>query len=97
MSADGTWKIVVQTPLGTQEVTARIVTDGGTFTAATEGAMGSQQVSGQVLGDTLTWTAKITNPMPLTIDFEATVAGDSMRGTAKLGLFGDAPLTGERI
>jgi hypothetical protein len=98
MSADGKWKITVQTPMGAQEVTADIKTDGGSFTAVTEGgAMGGQQVSGQVSGDTLTWSANITNPMPLKIDFEARVDGDAMTGTAKLGLFGNAPLIGVRV
>jgi hypothetical protein len=97
MSADGAWKIVVQTPLGPQEVTARIKTDGASFTATMEGAMGAQDISGDVTGDTLAWSMDITNPMPLRIDFNATVDGDRMTGTAKLGMFGAAPLNGERI
>jgi hypothetical protein len=97
MSADGKWKITVQTPMGAQEVTADITTDGGAFTARTEGAMGGQEVSGTVLGDTLAWSTDITSPMPLHIEFEAKVEGDRMSGSAKLGMFGSAPLTGERI
>jgi len=98
MSADGKWKIKVQSPLGTQEVTADIKTDGATFTAHTEGgAMGGQDISGEVMGDTLTWSSKITNPIHLTIDFEAKVDGDQMTGNAKLGMFGNAPLSGERV
>jgi hypothetical protein len=97
MSVDGNWKITIQTPMGAQEVTASITTSGDTFTGKTEGKMGSQEISGKVAGDTLTWTADITNPMPLRIDFEVKVAGDSMNGTAKLGPFGAAPLSGQRI
>ena len=98
MSADGKWKITVQTPLGTQEVTADIKTDGSTFTARTEGgAMGGQDIAGEVMGDTLTWTSNITSPMPMKIDFEARVDGDRLTGQAKLGMFGTAPLSGERI
>jgi hypothetical protein len=97
MSADGSWKITINTPMGAQEVTATITTSGDTFTGKTEGRMGSQDVSGKVDGDTLTWSAAITNPMPMTLEFTATVAGDAMTGNVKLGAFGDAPLSGVRV
>ena len=48
-------------------------------------------------GDTLTWSADITSPMPLTLDFTAKVAGDSMTGTVKLGMFGNSTMTGVRV
>ena len=96
-AADGTWKITVNTPMGAQEVTATIVTSGDSFTGKTEGRLGSQEISGKVAGDQLTWSANITNPMPMTLDFDATVAGDAMTGTVKLGNFGNAPLNGVRI
>ena len=97
MSADGNWKITINTPMGAQTVTAAIKTSGDTFTGTTEGQMGKQEVSGKVDGDTLTWSANITNPMPLTLEFEAKVDGDKMTGNVKLGMFGNAPLSGERV
>jgi hypothetical protein len=96
-AADGAWKITVNTPMGPQEVTANITTSGDTFTGRTEGRLGSQDISGTVNGDTLTWSADITNPMPMTLNFEATVSGDTMTGNVKLGAFGNAPMTGQRI
>jgi len=97
MSADGNWKITINTPMGAQTVNASITTSGGTFTGTTEGQMGKQEVSGKVDGDTLTWSANITNPMPMTLEFTAKVDGDKMNGNVKLGMFGNAPLSGERI
>ena len=96
MSADGNWKITINTPMGAQEVTANITTSGDTFTGKTEGRMGSQEISGKVAGDTLTWSSSISQPMPMTLEFTATVAGDSMSGNVKLGAFGNAPLSGVR-
>ncbi len=96
-SADGNWKITINTPMGAQEVTANITTSGDTFTGRTEGRMGSQEIQGKVDGDTLTWSANITNPMPMQLDFQATVNGDSMTGNVKLGAFGNAPLSGTRV
>jgi len=96
-AADGNWKITINTPMGAQEVTAEIKTSGDTFTGKTSGRMGDSEVSGKVDGDTLTWSANITQPMPMTLEFSATVAGDAMTGNVKLGAFGNAPLSGVRV
>ena len=95
-AADGNWKITINTPMGAQEVTAEIKTSGDTFSGKTSGRMGDSEVSGKVDGDTLTWSANITQPMPMTLEFSATVSGDSMTGNVKLGAFGNAPLSGVR-
>ena len=97
MSADGNWKITINTPMGAQEVNASITTNGDTFTGKTEGRMGSQEIEGKVNGNTLSWSANISQPMPMTLEFEATVDGDSMKGNVKLGAFGNAPMTGVRV
>jgi hypothetical protein len=96
MSADGNWKITINTPMGAQTVNASIKTSGDTFTGTTEGQMGKQEISGKVSGDTLIWSADITQPMPMTLEFSATVQGDNMSGNVKLGMFGNASLTGVR-
>jgi hypothetical protein len=96
MSADGNWKITINTPMGAQTVDASITTNGDTFTGTTKGQMGEQSVEGKVNGDTLTWSTAITSPMPMTLEFSATVNGDNMTGNVKLGAFGNASLTGVR-
>lgn len=96
MSADGTWKITISTPMGPQEVTAVITTQGDTFTGKTQGPMGDQEITGKVAGDTLTWSADITKPMPLKLEFDVKVDGDTMAGNAKLGPFGNAGVKGVR-
>ena len=96
MSADGAWKITVNTPMGPQTIDATITTSGDTFTGSAQGPMGNQDITGKVDGDVLTWSANITSPMPMTLDFTAKVEGDAMTGTVKLGMFGTAPLNGVR-
>ena len=96
MSADGNGKITINSPMGAQTVDASLKTNGDTFTGTTKGAMGEQAVEGKVSGDKLTWSTAITSPMPMTLEFEATVSGDSMTGNVKLGAFGSASLTGVR-
>jgi len=96
MSADGNWKITINTPMGAQTVDATLTTSGDTFTGVTKGPMGEQSVEGKIDGDTLTWSSAITSPMPMTLEFAATVNGDAMTGNVKLGAFGNAALTGVR-
>ena len=46
MSADGNWKITINSPMGAQEVEASITTSGDTFTGQTKGRMGEQAIEG---------------------------------------------------
>ena len=96
--ADGAevWNLTLNTPMGVQSMTARIVRQGEGFTGSISGEMGEQNITGNIAGSTLTWTLPLTKPVAIKLGFEATVAGDSMTGNVKLGMFGNAPLTGKR-
>lgn len=96
MSVDGAWKTTINSPMGAQQGTLTVVSNGDTFTGKMDGAQGSQDVSGKVDGDTLTFSAAITTPMPMTLEFTAKVEGDAMTGSVKAGAFGSFPLTGTR-
>ena len=96
MSVDGAWKTTVNSPMGVQEGELDITASGGAFTGTMKGRAGEQAISGKVDGDTLTWSASITSPFPMTLEFTATVSGDSMSGSVKAGAFGSSPLTGVR-
>ena len=97
MSADGNWKVTINTPMGARTMNVNIATSGDTFTGKVDSEMGTQEVQGKVDGDTLTWSTDITNPMPMKLEFTAKVEGDKMSGNCKLGMFGNASLTGERV
>ncbi len=96
MSADGNWKVTINTPMGARTMDVGITTSGDSFKGNVNSEMGSQEVTGKVDGDTLTWSTDITNPMPMKLEFTAKVDGDKMSGNVKLGMFGNAALTGER-
>ncbi|MFI4935859.1 MAG: hypothetical protein ACHP7N_14660 [Caulobacterales bacterium] len=96
MSADGTWKTTINSPMGVQQGTLSITTSGATFTGKMEGAQGAQDISGKVDGNTLTWGSKLTQPFPIDLEFTVVVTGDSMEGSVKAGSFGSSPLKGER-
>ena len=94
---DGTWDCVVKSPLGDQKTTLTVKSEGSTFTGTNAGAMGSTDVSGTVDGNTLAWKLSVTVPMPLTLDCQATVEGDTLNGTVGAGAFGSFPMMGKRV
>ncbi|MET0182955.1 MAG: hypothetical protein ABW199_08735 [Caulobacterales bacterium] len=96
MSADGKWNVTLNTPLGQQNAEITIKSEGANFTGSAQLQGNTQDIAGSVDGDTLTWKVSITQPMPLTLDFTAKIAGDDMAGSAKAGAFGSFPLTGKR-
>jgi len=97
MAADGKWEIVINSPMGAVKAKLDLKTDGGTLTGTQEAAQGSGPLeNGKVEGDNLSWSAKITSPMPMTLDFTGTVAGDTLSGSVKAGSFGSFPFSGTR-
>lgn len=97
-SADGTWKTTMNTPMGKQEGTLTLETDGSDLSGKLAGPQGEIDIiDGKVEGDKLTWKAKLTSPMPMTLDFDATVDGDNISGNVKLGAFGNATFSGTRV
>ena len=93
---DGTYECVVKSPLGDQNMTVTVTADGNTFSGAASGGMGSMDIGGTVDGNRLAWKQSITVPMPMTLDCEATVDGDTLTGSVGAGAFGSFPLTGKR-
>jgi hypothetical protein len=97
MSATGAWNISMETPMGTRKAQLNLTEEGSTLTGTMSGDAGSTPIAdGKVDGNKLFWKTDITQPMPLTLEFSATVDGGSLSGSVKLGMFGNAPLTGSR-
>ena len=97
MSADGTWNVTLNTPMGAQAGTLELATDGNTLTGTMSGPQGSMELeNGTADGDSLSWTVNMTQPMPIIIEATATVDGDEISGEAKLGAFGTATFSGSR-
>jgi hypothetical protein len=94
----GTWKLTIATPIGEQAVLLEITERDGLIQGrATQGAEVSELINPKLEDDHLTWTQQITRPMRLTLKFDVTVNGTTMRGTAKAGFLPSASLTGERL
>ena len=97
MAVDGNWTLTLTTPMGERKATLSLMAAGGTLTG-TQGAEGNtaEIFDGTVSGDNVSWKVSITNPMPLTLEFTGTVAGDSISGDMGIGPMGSFPFTGAR-
>jgi hypothetical protein len=97
MSATGQWAVTLKSPMGAQDATLSLTDDNGVLSGSMAGPQGEQAFSdGTVAGDTLTFNIAMTQPMPMTIECQAVISGDSISGTAKLGAFGQATFEGTR-
>ena len=97
MSVDGSYDCVTKSPMGDQKSVFTVKSDGDSFTGSNAGAMGALDVeNGKVDGNKLTWTMNMKVPMPMTLEAEATIDGDTLTGTIKAGAFGSMAMTGTR-
>ena len=98
MAVDGKWEIVINSPLGAQKAQLDLKADGGSLTGSQQAAQGSGPLeNGKIDGNSLSWSAKITSPMPMTLDFTGTMEGDKLSGSVKAGSFGSFPFSGTRV
>jgi hypothetical protein len=94
---DGNYDCVTKSPMGDQKSVFTVKSDGDSFTGQNAGAMGSLDVeNGKVDGNKLSWTMNMKVPMPMTLEAEATIDGDTLTGSVGAGAFGSFPMTGTR-
>jgi hypothetical protein len=98
MSADGTWKLVMNTPIGERKSTLTLKSAG----AALSGKMTNEEgnstdiLDGKADGNAVSFKAAIKSPMPLTLEFSGSVDGDKISGTVNASGVGSWPFSGTR-
>jgi hypothetical protein len=97
MAVDGTWTITMQTPLG-ERTSSLALKSAGSDLSGTQSADGNATdiFDGAVKGNDVSWKVKITNPMPLTLEFTGNVDGNSMSGRVSAGMIGSWNFAGTR-
>ena len=96
MSVDGTWNLTMNTPMGAQQATVELKTNGDSLEGTLTGPQGAVALEeGKVDGDALAWSIT-AQQMAMKIAFTVTVDGDKMTGQADLGTFGTATVEGVR-
>ena len=94
---DGEWDCITKSPLGEQKSVLTVKSNGDSFTGQNVGAQGALDViDGKVDGNKLTWKMEMKVPMPMTLDCQATIDGDTLTGTVGAGAFGAFPMSGTR-
>lgn len=95
MAVDGTYNITIKTPMGDQNATLTLKEEGGALTGQMSGQAGTSAIeNGKVNGDAVSWHAKVTSPMPITLEFDGKVDGGNISGNVKLGAFGTSTFSG---
>ncbi len=97
MSAAGTWKLAMQTPIGERTVTLTLQAAGASLTGKLSAEDGNAVdiYDGKLAGSTASWKANIKNPMPLTLEFTGDIDGDRIAGTVSAAV-GSWPFTGAK-
>ncbi|RFB03954.1 hypothetical protein [Parvularcula marina] len=96
MSFDGKYNVTIQTPMGAQQGTLELKQSGDDLTGSMIAGSGesAEIKNGKVNGDSASWDVDISSPMPMTLSFEATKAGDNLGGSVTLGAFGQSTFEG---
>lgn len=95
MAVDGKWNLTIKTPMGDQTGVLTLKQEGDALTGEMSGSGGTTPIeNGKVEGETLKWHAKVTSPMPITLEFEGKEEGGNLSGSVKLGAFGTSTFTG---
>ena len=98
MAIDGKYKIEIETPIGKQEATLTLKTDGDKLIGIGESMLGKNEFTGTVKGDTLTWVMDISSPMgQMKLEYTGKVTGNDIAGDVKMGTFGTSPFKGKKI
>jgi len=96
-SVDGAYDCITKTPMGDQTSVFTVISNGDRFHGTNAGMLGSLDVKdGTVDGNKLVWTMEMVMPMPMTLQCEAIVEGDTFTGTIQAGGFGSMAMTGTR-
>jgi hypothetical protein len=97
MSVEGTWKLKMQTPIGERTSTLTLTRAGSALTGALAAEGNSTPLlEGKADANAVSFKAQIKNPMPLTLEFQGKVDGDSIAGTVSAGAVGSWPFSGQR-
>jgi len=93
----GEWTLAVETPNGTGTPSVTFKQDGEDLSGVYKGRFGESQLKGTVKGNEIKFSFTISpQGQDLVVEYSGTVDGDSMKGKAKFGEFGEGNFTGKK-
>ncbi|MBP2334106.1 hypothetical protein JOF41_000284 [Saccharothrix coeruleofusca] len=96
----GTWRLVIDTPIGKQHAVLELSTQDGVLRGVAKDDKHGDEIALTDLaldGDRLTWAQSIRRPMRLNLTFDVTVTGDELTGRAKAGRLPSSKVSGHRV
>jgi hypothetical protein len=98
MKSDGSWVIEMHSPMGKQELSFDLQSNGNQLFGAITGTEEAKPeiTDGKIEGSVASWKLRVSKPMPVTLKFKVTIDGDSMVGKVKPGMFPPFQVTGRR-
>jgi hypothetical protein len=92
----GTWDAVVETQQGSGTPVFTLKQDGEKISGTYKGQFGESALTGTVKGGKVSFTFTANAGEQLKMEYTGTVAGDSMKGTAKFGDYGEGTFTAKK-
>jgi hypothetical protein len=93
----GTWDVRLKTPIGSLAVVYTFVDSGGVLAGTATGKGETVTLSDlAVEGERVTWRQSVTKPMRLNLEFDVTVAGDTLSGHSRAGRLPRTQVDGTR-
>lgn len=97
MSVAGVYEVTINSPMGAQKGTLTLNQESNKVSGSMTGPQGTQEFTdGTADGNNASWVLAMTSPMPMKLEFSASVDGDAISGSVKLGAFGSASFAGTR-
>ncbi len=93
----GNWVLTTESPMGAQDTDMLVKQDGGQLTGTISSQMGTVDYKGTITGSDVAFGFMFeAQGMSLQIDYKGVVEGDTMKGIAKFGEFGEGNFTAKR-
>ena len=94
---NGSWVVTTQSQMGAQDSDMTVKQTGSALTGTLSGRMGTVNYTGTVEGAAVAFGFNVDiHGTPLRIDYSGTVEGDTMKGKAVFGSFGEGSFTAKR-
>jgi|SRR5579863_1328799 len=96
-NVNGAWDLKLDTPNGPTTPTVTFKQDGETLTGTYKGRAGETELKGTIKGNDIKFSITIhPQGQDLVIEYSGTVDGDTMKGKAKFGEYGEGDFTGKK-
>ncbi|WAZ26313.1 hypothetical protein STRCI_007876 [Streptomyces cinnabarinus] len=97
MNVEGTWDLVIATPLGKIKAVVELRQDNGILAGTAHGAGEEVPLTNLTAdGSRLTWNQAIAKPLRLNLAFDTTVDKDTLTGHSRAGRLPASKVTGRR-